>query len=145
MKIIIAALFLVVLAGCMKNQQTDQLAPGELNAVELMNRSYQRAVLNNDSMILTIQGTIYNGDTVMVHCFDSAYHQCLMQFDSCHQRYQHNTTSSDHSHNQMGNVMMHQSPGGMMGQCQCCSNGGHGSGIHQQMGALKQAHASYHP
>ena len=145
MKTILLFLSIVLLlVSCLK-KQNDKLSEEELNAVALMKDSYQNAKLYNDSLVYARNGVI-NADSARLHYLDSRYHYYDQRFDSCHHAYQHDLVTADHSHHNNNNSMqMHGQNGGMMGGCQCCANGGHRAGLHNQMSDLRILHSAYHP
>jgi hypothetical protein len=142
MKLTLLSAFVALIAvGCMKTNNIGQLSPSQLSTVAELKSDYQNAKLYNDSLMWAVS----NSTSSMIHYFDSRYHYYDSEFDNCHSRYEHNYVSADHSHNSIGVVQMHASQGGMMNECQCCSNGGHEAKIHQQMDALHELHTHYHP
>lgn len=138
----LSLLIVLLIIGCMKDRN-DKLSEDQLNAVALMNDSYQNAKLYNDSLVYASSG-IMNADSVRLHYFDSKHHYYIQRFDSCHHTYQHDLVSADHSHNS-NSMQMHGQNGGMMGTCQCCTNGGHQAGFHNQLTDLQNFHAAHHP
>lgn len=144
MKRIFLLFILMNIGGCDRDNSQYQLPSDQLTAVQILTSSYSNAKLYNDSLITARN---FNPDPARIQYCDSMYHYYDHQFDSCHNLYQHNYTSADHLHNGQGMVQMHNSGGGMMGSgnCQCCTNGGHGAGIHTHMEQLNRLHANYHP
>ena len=133
---------IVVISACMKDNYR-QPSTSQLNAVQVLKSSYQNAKVYNDSLIYA--ATVLQQDAGMMRYFDSKYHYYDLQFDSCHNLYEHNSVSADHSHNSVGAVEVHRSHNNMMSGCQCCSNGGHSMNVHQQMAELRKQHSDYHP
>ena len=141
-KNLLPILIFLLVFGCMKSGN-DRLPQEQQEAAAVLKNSYQNAQLYNDSLILARNGSISN-DYIRVHYFDSRYHFYDFKFDSCHYAYLHNLNSANHSHN--GNALqMHGTGNGMMGDCNCCGNGGHDAGLHQQMADLHILHELYHP
>ena len=141
MKTILLSLLIVLpLASCNKSRN-DKLSEDQLNAVVVMKDSYQNAKLYNDSLVYA---SAINAASATLHYFDSKYHYYDQKFDSCNRAYQHDLVSADHSHNN-NSMQMHGQNGGMMGGCQCCGNGGHEAGLHNQMTDLHNLHTTYHP
>ena len=133
---------IVVISSCMKDNYS-KLSISQLNAVQLLKSSYENAKMYNDSLIYA--ATAVQQDSAIMHYLDSKYHYYDFQFDSCHNLYEHNNISADHSHNSMGAAEAHNAHNSMMSGCQCCTNGGHDIDIHRQMAALREQHARYHP
>lgn len=139
--LIIGMFFLV---ACEREHGQRQLSPDQLNLVAKMQTDYQQAKLYNDSLISAINGTLRNADPTTIRYFDEMYHQYDSEFEKCHGQYNHDMESADHSHNSQGMVVMHNSNGGMMGNCNCCANGGHKAEIHQKMTSLRDLHSQYY-
>lgn len=145
MKTVLVALTLIMIVStCKREAMEEQLPQAQLNAVQQMDLYYNQAKLYNDSLMTCIGN---NAGAAMIAFCDSMYHHYDSSFQNCHNGYQHNLNSANHSHNSMGMVQMHGQGGGMMGGggCNCCSNGGHSASIHNQMDSLHTLHQQYYP
>ncbi len=137
--------FMLILGGCIKD---NQISPAQLADVNEMKNDYQAAKIYNDSLIMCFTDNVPHPDS-MKHYYDSMYHHFDSLFIQCHNNYEHNNSTADHSHNGQGMDSMHPSHGGNMmmnnGDCQCCDNGGHSVDMHDQIEELQQRHIPYHP
>lgn len=139
----------MILAGCAREQVADQVSAEQLNLVKEMKSNYLQAKAYQDSLV---SGHQANLEGARIAYFDRMYHHYDGAFTNCHNSYEHNPVSADHSHSGQGTVQMHRQGGGVMGSgmmgegdCTCCTNGGHAADIHDQMDALHRVHEQHHP